>query len=766
LWCRGANIGPCGLGQQGSISGRIFSIKKLPQRQFFDGGGLVFLWYCYGMEKILYTCPMHPNIVRNKPGLCPECGMTLTVQKSKVKSQKPDTGSEIHGKHEGHITGDFLKKFWITLALTVPIFFYSEMAFELFGLRGPEFFGWQYAVLALGSILYFYCGFVFINGAYREIRARLPGMMTLITIAITAAYVYSAVSIIAGTGHDLLFELASLVAVMLLGHFIEMRAVLGAQGSLKELAKLLPDTAEKIVGKSKVESGKDDSGGVLETEVVPISALVAGDIVLVRPGAKVPADGVIIEGKSELNESIITGESKPVSKTVGSEVIAGSINGDGSLEVRITKIGEHTFLAGIMRLVDDAQASKSRLQILSDHAAFYLTIIAIGAGGLTFVFWLFGDRGIVFATERLVAVLVIACPHALGLAVPLVASISTTMAAQSGLLIRERLALEAARNVGIVLFDKTGTLTKGEFGVDTIVPAEGFTEADVLALAASVNSQSEHPLAKAMVDEAVARNIKLGAVGSFERLAGKGAKAKIHEKEVMVGSDQLLLDTGIQMSKEYQEKVSALMRQGKTAIHVIENKKLVGSIVLADVIRPESREAIQSLKALGVKIAMITGDSEEVASWVAKELGVDKYFARVLPNEKADKVKLLQKEGMKVAMVGDGVNDAPALTQADIGIAIGAGTNVAIESAGIILVRSDPRDIPKIIKLSKLTYVKMVQNLFWATGYNIIAIPLAAGVLYAQGIILEPALAAVFMSVSTVIVAFNALLLRRRKLTL
>ena len=650
--------------------------------------------------------------------------------------------SQSHDKHAGHHTQDFLKKFWITLALTVPIFFYSEMAHMLLGMRGPEFVGWQYVLLALGTVVYFYCGWVFLASAYRELRVWLPGMMTLISIAITTAYLYSAVSILAGTGHDLLFELSSLIAIMLLGHWIEMRAVAGAQGALKELAKLLPDTAEVI---------RDGT-----TTTIPLTQLRSDDIVLVKPGAKVPADGVIVEGRSELNESIITGESKPVPKTTGSEVIAGSINGDGSITVKVNKIGEHTFLAGIMRLVADAQASKSRLQMLSDRAALYLTGIALGAGVLTFVLWTLADAGIVFATERLVAVLVIACPHALGLAVPLVASISTTMAARNGLLVRQRLALEAARNVGVVLFDKTGTLTKGEFGIDMIIPREGFTESDILKIAASVNSQSEHSLAKAMVAAARTRKIELLPISNFERIAGKGAKAHIEDAEVFVGSEALF-DTDVRTPG-----VLALEKQGKTVIHVGREGKHIGSIALVDVIRPESREAIAALKKLGVKIAMITGDSEDVAAWVAQELGVDQYFARVLPNQKAKKVQLLQKDGAQVAMVGDGVNDAPALTQADLGIAIGAGTNVAIESAGIILVRSDPRDIPKIIRLSKLTYSKMIQNLFWATGYNVVAIPLAAGVLYTQGIILQPAIAAIFMSLSTVIVAINAVLLRRQ----
>lgn len=653
-------------------------------------------------------------------------------------------------KHAGHHTEDFLRKFWIVLVLTLPILAYSELFEKVFGLSAPDFSGRSIFILALGSIVFFYGGSVFIAGAWRELKAKLPGMMTLIALAITAAYAFSVFQVARGEPHNLFWELSTLIAIMLLGHWIEMKAVQGAQGALKELAKLLPDTAEVIRGGTAT--------------IISLQELKVGDIVLVKPGAKIPADGKIVEGKSDLNESIITGESKPVFKEVGSEVIAGSINGDGSLKVSVTKIGEHTFLAGVMRLVAEAQASKSRLQMLSDRAAFYLTVVAVVAGGLTFTLWLFAKAGIVFATERLVAVLVIACPHALGLAVPLVASISTTMAARNGLLIRQRLALEAARNVNIVLFDKTGTLTKGEFGVDKILPNNGYSERDVLELAASVNEESEHPLAKAIVAEARRKNIELLGISDFVRLAGKGARAKVAGKNVFVGSEVLLAENKISVSGEHQTKVSALMKDGKTTIHVMAEGKFIGSIALTDVIREESREAILKLKELGVKTAMVTGDSEDVASFVSKELGLDQYFAKVLPHEKAAKVRILQSENLKVAMVGDGVNDAPALTQADLGIAIGAGTNVAIESAGIILVRSDPRDIPKIIHLSKLTYAKMLQNLFWASGYNIVALPLAAGALAFKGIILEPAVAAVFMSLSTVIVAVNAILLRRKQI--
>lgn len=693
----------------------------------------------------MYTCLMHPEIVQYKPGMCPECGMNLVPTKQKSKPLDHE-----HNKHEGHKTSSFLVKFLIALALTIPIFFYSEMASAIFKIQAPQFAGSQYVLLALGSVVFFYCGLIFLTSAYRELKARLPGMMTLIAIAISAAYLYSFFSILSGTNHDLLFELSSLIAIMLLGHWIEMRSVQGAQGALKELAKLLPDQAEVIRGN--------------KTEIIPLNELRVADVVLVKPGAKIPADGKIIEGNSQLNESIITGESKLVDKGVGHMVIAGAINGDGSLKVEIEKIGEQTFLAGVMRLVADAQASKSRLQMISDRAAFYLTIIAIVGGAITFITWLLAEAGIAIATERLVAVLVITCPHALGLAVPLVASISTTMAARNGLLVRQRLALEAARNINVVLFDKTGTLTKGEFGVDTIIPNIGVSEDQVLKTAASVNSRSEHPLAKAMVKEAQMRKIELLAVKDFSRLAGKGAQGRIDNSEVYVGNDSFLTENNISISLEYKNKIDTLSKQGKTIIHVIANKKLLGSIALVDVIREESREAIKTLKALGVKTAMVTGDSEDVAVWVSKELGVDQYFARVMPGEKAEKVKSLQSKGQKVAMVGDGINDAPALTQADLGIAIGAGTTVAIESAGIILVRNDPRDIPKIFNLSRLTYNKMIQNLFWATGYNVVAIPLAAGALAFKGIILEPWLAAVLMSVSTIIVACNAVLLRRQKL--
>lgn len=695
-------------------------------------------------EGVLYTCPMHPKVLQEKPGMCPICGMSLVPTKGKIPEM-----DHAHDKHEGHHTEDFLKKFYVTLALTVPILMYSEIFMIAFKWNAPHFRGVDILILILGSIIYFYGGGVFLKSAYRELKAKLPGMMTLIAIAITAAYAYSVYTTFTG-GMNLFWELATLIAIMLIGHYIEMRAVQGAKGALKELAKLLPDTAEVI------RDGK--------TFTIPVRELVGGDVVLVRPGAKVPADGEIVEGRSELNEAIITGESKPVSKNVGDQVIAGSLNGDASLTVRVTNVGEKTFLAGIMRLVADAEASKSRLQMLSDRAAFWLTILAVGSALVTLIVWLSLGMGASFAIERVVAVLVIACPHALGLAVPLVASISTTMGAKNGLLIRKRLSLEAARNIDIVLFDKTGTLTKGEFGVDTVLTNKNYSEEEVIKFAVSVNSQSEHPLAKAMSAYAKEKNISILPISNFERVAGKGAKAKVDNSEVAIGNEALVSDFGGTFNEDYKHKVTELEKQGKTVVHIVKEKELIGSIALADIIRPESKETIAKLKEMGVRSAMITGDAEDVAAWVARELGLDEYFAKVLPHEKAEKVKLLQSRGNKVAMVGDGVNDAPALTQSDLGIAIGAGTNVAIESAGIVLVRSDPRDIPKIVHLSKLTYRKMIQNLFWATGYNVIAMPIAAGILYTKGIMLNPAVAAVFMSLSTVIVSINAVLLRREKL--
>lgn len=618
-----------------------------------------------------------------------------------------------------HHHADFLKKFWVTAVLTVPIVAYSDLPHLFFGWTAPTFPGSDYLSLVLGTVIFFYGGWVFITGAVRELGARLPGMMTLVALALTAAYSFSVFATVTGSGMNLFWELATLLAVMLIGHWVEMKAVSDASGALKELAKLLPDMAEVVRG--------------TETVSIPLAELQENDVVMVKPGGKIPADGTVVEGQSDVNESVVTGESQPVLKGVGAAVIAGSLNGDGSLAVRVTQIGEKTFLAGVMRLVADAEASKSRLQLLSDRAAASLTYIALGAGAVTMVVWLSLGSGVLFAVERLVAVLVIACPHALGLAIPLVAAISTKMAAQNGFLIRRRLALEAAKDVQVVLFDKTGTLTKGAFAVTS-------ASDDSVRLAAAVEVHSEHPLGRAIVDEAARRQLSVPKAEHFTRLPGVGAEAVVDGERVFVG------------------------HRGGNDIVVEVDGTTRGTIAVADAVRPEAHEAVSALRGMGVEVAMITGDSHEVAARVASELQIDQYFARVRPEEKAEKVRLLQLQGKKVAMVGDGVNDAPALSQADVGVAIGAGTTVAIESAGIILVKNDPRDVVKIITLSRLTYAKMIQNLFWATGYNVVALPIAAGALVAYGIMLQPAVAAVLMSASTVVVALNAALLRKQLL--
>lgn len=689
----------------------------------------------------LYSCPMHPEIQQERPGMCSVCGMKLHAVAG--ESHKENSHDK---KHEERHADAFLQKFWVSLILSIPVVLYSQLPQILLGWTPPAFPGSEYIPAVLGSIVFFYGGWVFLASAFRELKAKAPGMMTLISLAIITAYTYSIFVVITGGTDTLFWELTTLIAVMLLGHWIEMRAVQGAQGALKALSKLLPDTAELINGKQ-----------------ISIDELKKEDVVFIRPGARIPADGIVIKGSSDIDESMITGESKPVEKKIDNEVIAGTINGNGSLQVKISKVGEDTFLSGIMRLVTEAQASKSKLQILSDKAAYWLTVIAIVTGSSTFLVWILIDAEFSFALKRLVAVLVIACPHALGLAIPLVASISTTKAAQNGFLIKERRALESARNIDMVLFDKTGTLTKGEYGI-TNIWSIGITDKELLQLAASIDSHSEHFISRAIIKKAEDKGIQLLSIDNFVRIPGKGVKGSIQGKEILVGGIALL-EEHTSLPDNIQNEIIKENTTGKTIIYVLRDKVIIGAFALIDLIREESREAVQLLKDMGLEVGMITGDSDKVASWVAKELDITEYFARVLPEEKSDKVKLFQKKGRKVAMVGDGINDAPALVQADLGIAIGAGTNVAIESAGIILMRNDPRDITKIIKLSRLTYTKMIQNLFWAAGYNVLAIPIAAGVLASQGILLQPAVAAVFMSVSTVIVAVNAVLLRNKKLS-
>lgn len=658
-----------------------------------------------------------------------------------------------HDKHAGHNPQMFKQKFWLSLLLTLPILVFSHTVQELLNFQAPMFSGSSLIPPILGTIIFFYGGLVFLKSAKTELTDRRPGMMTLISLAITVAFGYSLAVSFGLEGMDFWWELATLITIMLLGHWLEMASIQSAQGALKELAKLLPDEAELVTGKT--------------TKTVAASDLKLGDIVLVRPGANIPIDGEVVKGETDVNESVLTGESKSVNKSVGSLVIGGTTNGAGSITFKVTKVGSDTALAGIMKLVADAQNSKSNTQVIADRAAYYLTFVALGAALLTAIGWgLFSDRSIAFVLERVVTVLVIACPHALGLAVPLVTAISTSLAARNGLLIRERKALEAARNIDVVLFDKTGTLTKGEHGVTDIWAAVDYTEKDILHLTASLEQDSEHIVGKGILAEAKKRHVHLDEVENFASLPGLGVKGKLHGKDNFIAASyRYITEQKLTVPEEFADATKQAAKDGKTEVYLITGKKVVGAIALADVIRDEAKTAIQLLKDKGIKTAMITGDSKDVAGYVAKQLGIDEYFAEVRPEDKASNVKALQKNGSIVAMVGDGVNDAPALTQADVGIAIGAGTDVAIESAGIVLASSDPAGVVKIITLSKATYRKMVQNLGWATGYNAVAIPLAAGVTAAAGFVLSPAVGAVLMSASTIVVAINAQLLRRLDLS-
>jgi Cu2+-exporting ATPase len=653
--------------------------------------------------------------------------------------------------HEGHATL-MRDRFWLSLVLTIPLLLYSEMIQTWFRFTPPQFPGSQLIPPVFATLIFIFGGLVFLNMARHELMQRQPGMMTLISLAITTAYVYSTGVFLFGSGEEGFFwELATLIDVMLLGHWIEMRSVGQAQGALRELAKLLPDQAERIL----------PSG---DTETVTVSQLRVGDRVLVRPGGSIPADGQVIDGSSDVNEAMITGESMPLKKRVGDHVIGGTVNQSGALRLEITRVGEGTALAGIMRLVQEAQQSKSRAQTLAQRAAFYLTLIAIAAGVITLIAWWVFTKDVPLAVRSTVTVLVIACPHALGLAVPLVVSMSTTLSARNGLLIRQRMALENAKDLTTVIFDKTGTLTKGEQGVVALA-TNGISEDEALRITAGVEGDSEHIIAQAIRAKAQQRGVQLAPAAEFESLAGRGVKAGVDGTVYYVGGPRLLEQQGWQVPDALKAAKENAENAGQTVVYLAKDSRVLALFALADVIREESCTAVRQLHDLGLKVAMLTGDSEAVARAVTKELAIDTYFAEVLPEHKADKVRQLQQEGGKVAMVGDGVNDAPALVTADVGIAIGAGTDVAIESAGIILVRSNPLDIVKIIRLSRATYRKMVQNLLWATGYNVVAIPLAMGILAPFGIVLAPAVGAALMSASTVIVAINAQLLRRLDLS-
>ena len=647
-----------------------------------------------------------------------------------------------HQNHHAHMAADFRKRFWIALVLTLPILVLSPMLQELVGLRDTfRFSGDLYILFGLSTAVFFYGGWPFLKGLVEELTSRQPGMMTLVAVAITTAYVYSSAVVFGLTGKVFFWELATLVDVMLLGHWIEMRSVMGASKALEELAKLMPSDAHKLMPDGSVKD-------------VPLGELAVDDKVLIKPGEKIPADGVIVDGESAVNEAMLTGESTPVTKKADDKVIGGAINGEGSLTIAVKGTGKDSFLSQVIDLVKQAQESKSKTQDLANTAAMWLTIIALGGGAITFFIWLgVMDKELSFAIERAVTVMVIACPHALGLAVPLVVAVSTALAASNGLLIRNRPAFERARKIQAIIFDKTGTLTEGRFGVtDTLLFSQDIDEGTLHQYAASVEAHSEHPIAKAIAD---ATENKL-PIENFKGIAGKGAEARVEGKEVKVVSPGYLSEQNIAMDDPRLEELKA---QGKTVVFVLIDGQLQGAIALADIIRPESKQAIAALKAMGIQCMMLTGDNKQVAQWVSDQVGLDEYFAEVLPQDKAAKVKEVQSRGMVVAMTGDGVNDAPALAQADLGIAIGAGSDVAVETADIILVRSNPLDVVALLKLSKATYSKMIQNLVWATGYNAFAIPLAGGALYAWGVLLSPALGAALMAASTLIVAINARLL-------
>jgi Cu2+-exporting ATPase len=647
----------------------------------------------------------------------------------------------------------FRQRFWVCLALSLPVLLYSPVIQDWLGFSMPDFPGSLWIVPAFSVGIFLYGGLPFLRMAIPEVSNRQPGMMVLISLAISVAFVYSLATTVTGVGESFYWELVTLIDVMLLGHWLEMRSVRQASRALDELASLMPDTAERI---------RKDTGQV---ETVPLGELTTDDLVLVRPGASVPADGVVEEGVSDVNEAMITGESRPVKKKPGDTVIAGTINADSSLRVRVTAAGDDTALAGIMRLVEQAQQSKSRTQVLADKAAAWLFYTAIAVATLTAIAWVVSVGFGFEVVERVVTVLVIACPHALGLAIPLVVAITTSLGARNGVLVRDRLALETSRLVDVVIFDKTGTLTKGEQGLVDFVASDGLEKGEALALAAAVEGDSEHIIAKAIRTAAQERELELPEVRDFEALKGRGVRASVDGQTVYVGSPGLLEHLSVKLSTPaLSEFTASAEEKGQTVVYLVQEERPVAAFALADVVRPESKTAVERLHAMGVEVAMLTGDSWAVARAVAEEMDIDQVFAEVLPEDKDKKVIELQQQGKRVAMVGDGVNDAPALTRADVGIAIGSGTDVAVESAGIILVKSNPLDVVKVIELSRASYRKMIQNLIWATGYNVIALPLAAGVLAPWGILLSPAAGAVLMSVSTIIVAINAQLLRGQRL--
>ncbi|GAB3044111.1 heavy metal translocating P-type ATPase [Virgibacillus ainsalahensis] len=655
-----------------------------------------------------------------------------------------------HGSHGGHghhdhgdMVGDFKKRFFISLIITIPILALSPMIQDFMGVDW-RFTGDMYILFALSTVVFFYGGWPFITGGISELKDKNPGMMTLIALAITIAYGYSTMVVFGWEGDQLFWELATLVDIMLLGHWIEMRSVMGASNALEQLVKLMPNEAHRL----------DDYDQVQD---VPLSKLKNNDRVLVKPGEKIPVDGTIADGNSAIDESMLTGESVPVEKDKGDEVIGGSINKEGSLTVQVEKTGEDSYLSQVITMVKEAQESKSRTQDLTNRAAKWLFYLALAAGFVTLFIWLLLGYSFDVAIERMVTVMVITCPHALGLAAPLVVAVSTSISAKKGLLIRNRANFEGARNLNAVVFDKTGTLTKGEFGVTDIVPSEGYSEGDLLKYASTVEQNSEHPIATGIVKEAKEQEVALGKLADFESITGKGIQGKVDGRKVNVVSPGYVNNNNFSYDQQLFNEMS---EEGKTVVFVLLEAELIGMIALADIVRETAKEAIVSLKEDGIHAIMLTGDNKKVANWVAKQLDIDEVYAEVLPDDKANQVKKIKEKGWKVAMTGDGVNDAPALATADLGIAIGAGTDVAMETADVVLVKSNPNDVVALMDLSKKTYRKMIQNLWWATGYNIFAIPLAAGVLAPIGIVLSPAVGAVLMSLSTIIVAINAKLLK------
>jgi Cu2+-exporting ATPase len=679
-----------------------------------------------------YTCPMHPQIVQNTPGNCPLCGMTLV----------PLTKSKTDSSHSSHSSGiaDFKKRFYVVLVLTIPIMLLSEMIQHWLNLN-ISFPGSKYVLLVLSSVVFLYGGWPFLKGLVGEIRVKNPGMMTLIGFAISVAYIYSVATVFGLEGMDFFWELATLILIMLLGHWIEMKSVAGASRELELLVQLMPDDAHLVKGEQ-----------ITEVKTVNLNE---NDVILIKPGEKVAADGIILEGESYLNESMLTGESKPVQKIKGDKVIAGAINGNGSIKVTVSHAAKDSYLSQVVKLVDDAQKSKSKTQLLADKAARWLTLIAIVAGIVSFLYWYLTGQSLAFAIERMVTVIVICCPHALGLAVPLVVAKSTALSAQHGLLIKNRTAFENSRKITTIVFDKTGTLTVGKFEVSKIVSLQkNLNENEIIRIASALEQNSEHPIATGILQKVKDLSITIPATENFNAITGKGVEATVEGKKILVVSPGYLKEKNITPPDGFTANDT------ETVVFVIVNNELAGYIALSDEIRPESEDAIKTLKQNNIKSILLTGDNNKVAASVSKTLGMDSFFAEVLPHQKLEKIKELQNKGEFVAMTGDGVNDAPALAQADIGIAVGSGSDIAAETAGIVLVNSNPKDIVSLILFGKATYRKMIQNLIWATGYNVVALPLAAGVLYKMGILLSPAAGAVLMSVSTVVVAINASLLK------